>query len=97
MTTQERTEKLSPLEKFSVLAGDIDQVRQRLESIQTQQSVDDLLETLEVADLGQKFGVSMDTMKKRLILAGGAVFKIGRKYVIRKIRFLEVLEHLESR
>ena len=96
MTTVEKTERLTPLEKFAVLAGDIDQVRLRIESIQAQQSVDDLLETLDISELGEKFGVSMETMKKRLIQAGGTVFKMGKKYVIRKVRFLEVLETLES-
>ncbi len=96
MTTLERTEQLSPLEKFAVLAGDIDQIRLRLESINAQQSVDDLLDTLDIAELGEKFGVSMDTMKKRLILAGGTVFKMGKRHVIRKVRLLEVLETLES-
>lgn len=96
MTTLEKTERLSPLEKFGVLAGDIDQIRIRLEAVQANQSVDDLLETLDVAELGERFGVSLETMKKRLVQAGGAVIKVGKKHVIRKVRFLEVLESLES-
>ena len=66
-------------------------------NIQSEQSVDDLLETIDIAELGERFGASGETMKKRLIQAGGAVFKIGKKQVIRKVRFLEVLEHLESK
>ena len=97
MTTIQRTEKASPLEKFIVLAGDLDQLRSRVEQItQTEQSIDDLCDTLEVEELGKRYGVTFETMRKRLKQAGGQVFKIGKKHVIRKIRFLEVLEALES-
>lgn len=97
MTTIQRTEKASPLEKFIVLAGDLDQLRSRVEQItQTEQSIDDLCDTLEVEELGKRYGVSLETMRKRLKQAGGQVFKIGKKHVIRKVRFLEVLEALES-
>lgn len=97
MTTTQRTEKATPLEKFVVLAGDLDQLRSRVEQItQTEQSIDDLCETLEVDEIGKRYGVSSNTMRKRLKQAGGQVFKIGKKHVIRKVRFLEVLEALES-
>lgn len=96
MTTSQRTEKVSPLDKFVVLAGDIDQLRNRIDQISTEQSIDDLLEVLEVEKLGLQFGVTLDTMRKRLQLAGGKVFKMGKKWVIRKVGFLEVLESLEQ-
>ena len=96
MTTVEKTERLSPLEKFGVLAGEIDQIRQLINNFQSEQCVDDLLETLEMAELGEKFGVTQETMRKKLIEAGGGVFKLGKKYVIRKVRFLSVLEFLET-
>ena len=96
MTTVEKTERLSPLEKFGVLAGEIDQIRQLINNFQSEQCVDDLLETLEMAELGEKFGVTPETMRKKLIEAGGGVFKLGKKYVIRKVRFLSVLEFLET-
>jgi len=35
-------------------------------------------------------------MKNRLLKAGGKILKLGKKYVIRKVRFLEVLEALEQ-
>lgn len=96
MTTSQRTEKVSPLDKFVVLAGDIDQLRNRIDQISTEQSIDDLLEVLEVEKLGLQFGVTLDTMRKCLQLAGGKVFKMGKKWVIRKVGFLEVLESLEQ-
>ena len=96
MTTAQRTEKLPPLEKISVLAGDLDQLRQRVEGISGNQSLDDMLEVIDVVELGQQFGVSAECMRKKLRLAGGKVFKMGKKYVIRKVAFLEVLETLEG-
>ena len=59
------------------------------------QSIDDLLAVLEVAGLGERFGMSQDSMRKRLRMAGGKVFKLGKKYVIRKVALLEVMEKLE--
>lgn len=55
-----------------------------------------MLEVLDVVELGQQFGVSAECMRKKLRQAGGKVFKMGKKYVIRKVAFLEVLETLES-
>ena len=95
MTTLQRTESIPPLHKFTVLAGDIDQLRQRVEQITAEQSIDDLLDIVEVDALSERFGVTIETMKKRLDAAGGQVFRMGRKFVIRKVRYLEVLELLE--
>lgn len=50
---------------------------------------------MEVAGLGERFGMSQDSMRKRLRMAGGKVFKLGKKYVIRKVALLEVMEKLE--
>lgn len=95
MTTIERTEKVQPMDRFQILAGDIDQLRNRVDQLSGDQSVDDLLEVLEVESLGEQFGVSLEAMKRRLNRAGGRVFKMGKKYVIRKVKFLEVMESLE--
>ncbi|MCH1508513.1 MAG: hypothetical protein L7T84_04855 [Akkermansiaceae bacterium] len=96
MTTRERTEKVSPLEKFVVLAGDIDRLRNQVENISLDQTIDELLEIIEVQDLAKRFGVSVLLMKKKLRAAGGSPFKLGKKWVIRKVGFLEVLQHLEQ-
>jgi len=77
------------------LAGDIDQIRQRVENVTNQQSIDDLLDVLDMDELSQRFGVSPDSMRKKLTQSGGKVFKLGKKYVIRKITFLGVMENLE--
>ena len=97
MTTRERTEKVAPLEKFDVLAVDIDLLRQRIEGLQSGQSMDSLLEVVEVEKLASRFGVSADAMRKRLTSVGGHVFKMGRQFVIRKVSLLQALENLEQR
>jgi len=97
MTTREKTEKVMPLEKFDVLAGDIDFLRQRVDTIHTEQSMDDLLEMLEIEKLAKEFGITLFTMRNKLKAAGGQVMKIGKKWVIRKVSYLEVLENLERR
>lgn len=96
MTTVERTEKVSPLDKFAVLAGDIDLLRQRVENLHAEQSIDDLLDVIEIEMLAKRFGNTSELMRKKLSKAGGKVFKLGRKHVIRKVTFLEVLEKLEQ-
>ena len=87
---------MTPLEKFDVLAGDIDLLRQRVDTLHSEQSMDDLLDLLEIEQLAGKFGVSSLTIRKKLADAGGHVMKIGKKYVIRKISYLQVLENLET-
>ena len=96
MTTVERTQKVTPLEKFSVLACDIDLLRQKLDNLNIQQPLDDLLDVVEISELAKRYGASEDLMRKRLRLAGGKVFKLGKQYVIRKVVLLEVLQKLED-
>jgi len=62
MTTRERTDKVMPLEKFGVLATDIDLLFQRIEMLQTEQSIDNLLEVVEIAELAKRFDVFFKAM-----------------------------------
>ncbi len=96
MTTRERTEKVTPLEKFLVLAGDIDLLRNQIENLTTDQSIDELLEVIEVQELAERFGISITLMRKKLSNAGGRPFKLGKKWAIRKVGLLEVIQHLEK-
>lgn len=96
MTTQERTEKLPPLERFNLLAAEIDRLRERLDIVNTDRSIDDSLELIELDDLRIKFQSSIPSIRAKLSSAGGCVFKLGKKYVIRKISYLRALEHLEG-
>ena len=84
------------MDRFNILAGDIDTLRSKVEQVTTEQPIDELLEVIEVSDLATQFAVTPETMKRKLRNAGGKIFKIGKKYVIRKVKFLLVIEHLES-
>ena len=95
-STLERTEQVPPMDRFNILAGDIDTLRSKVEQVTTEQPIDELLEVIEVSDLATQFAVTPETMKRKLRNAGGKIFKIGKKYVIRKVKFLLVIEHLES-
>lgn len=95
MTVFQRVEEVTPLEKFIVLARELDSLRYRFDQYSKDQSIDDLLEVVEIESLALRFGVSSITMQRRLREVGGKVFKIGKKHVIRKIALLEVYEALE--
>ena len=58
--------------------------------------MDDMLDVVELEDLGKRFGVSAEAMRRKLQRAGGKVIKMGKKHVIRKIALLEVIEKLEG-
>lgn len=95
-TTREKTDNVSPMEKFDILAADIDQLRLQVEQINGQKSVDDLLELIELADLAQQFGSTEKELRKRLRNVGGEIFKLGKIWVIRKIKLLQVYEAFEK-
>jgi len=97
MTIREKTQNLPPLEKITFLVGEIDHLRTQLDQqIMQEKSLDDLVYLLFLDELCEKFGISLETMRKKLVALGGRVFKLGKKFAIRKIHFLEVLEKLES-
>lgn len=50
MTTRERTEAASPLEKFEVLAEEIDRLRDELRRMRRGSSINDQLETVDLGD-----------------------------------------------
>ena len=95
MTTRERTDSASPLEKFEILAEEIDQLRQEIDEANHKRPIEDLLEIIPVSELAMKYDVPLSGLKKKLILAGGEVFKIGKHSVIRKVKLLSVFESLE--
>ncbi|MFK7911103.1 MAG: hypothetical protein AB8F34_10975 [Akkermansiaceae bacterium] len=67
-----------------------------MENLTNDQSIDELLDVLHLDELSEQFSISQEQMRKKLRLAGGKVFKLGKKYVIRKVNFLCVLETLEQ-
>jgi len=97
VTTKEKTEKLPPLEKIATLVSDLDQLRMQVEhQIIQEKPLDDLVDLVFLDELSSQTGVSIDTMKKKLKAVDGKVFKLGKRYVIRKVNLLEVLERMEQ-
>ena len=78
------------------MAGDIDRLRQQVDNLVGEQSIDGCLDVIEVDELSERFGISSELMRKKLRMFGGKVFKLGKKFVIRKIQFLRVIERMEE-
>ncbi len=97
MTTKEKTDKLPPLEKITTLVNDLDQLRFVVQNqVKQNQSLDELIDYLYLDELSDGFGLSAALMRKRLLAAGAKIFKLGKRYAIRKVGFLEVIERLEQ-
>jgi len=96
MTTRENIESATPLEKFEILADDIDRLRNGLAESENQRTVDELLETVDLEKLANQYEISITSLRRKLLAAGAEVFKIGKRSVIRKIKLLAVFEKLEQ-
>jgi hypothetical protein len=97
MTTREKTNAATPLEKFDILAAEIDQLRMKISALDRQRSVDELLEIVSLKELSLQYQVPLVGLRKKLIDAGGNVFKIGKHSVIRRVNLLSIFENLERK
>ena len=70
---------LPPLDKISVLLTEVERLGTRMENLTNEQSIDELLDVLHLDALCEQFSVSQGQMRKKLRLAGGKVFKLGKK------------------
>lgn len=79
------------LDKFAVLAKEIDRVAERVLMVSV--SLDNELETLCMRELSSKYGVTIETMRKQICaqMGNGAVYRVGKYWVIRKRMFLDYL------
>ncbi len=86
-------------EKFIVLAAAVDGVKADQESIRRDVKIDDEIETLDLATLASDYGVNEKTLRDQIEkeLGLGVVMKIGKKWVIRKRRFLDYMIQKENR
>ena len=77
-----------------VLAAAVDQVQQ---AIQQNATLDDQIETLDVHELAEKFEITFESFRKQIteVVGPSAVFKHGKKWVIRKQTYLEYLQMRE--
>ena len=78
-------------DKFTVLAKEIDRVAEQVHMVTV--SLNDEVETLCVRNLASRHGVTFETMRKQIcaLMGNGAVFRIGKCWVIRKRKFLDYL------
>jgi len=97
-TILQQVEQATGRDKLVVLASVADQLLESQRSREKETSIDDQLETLDVSSLAAQYEVSLETLRRQIIEKVGtkAVFKLGKKWVIRKRKFLEYLQVCES-
>lgn len=85
-------------EKFTVLAAIIDALKAEQEILRRKINIDEEIETLEIGALAARFGLSERALRAQIdrALGAGHTVKVGKKWVIRKRRFLEFLTRNES-
>jgi len=93
-TTLQQVQQALGTDKFTVLAVAVDQA---LEARNREVSLDEQIETLDVQQLAENYGTSLETLRKQIsdFVGAGAVFKLGKKWVIRKQTFLQFLQARE--
>ena len=98
-TMLEMVEKATGSSKFTVLAAAIDQMLEQMLSVSVSKSMDDEIAVLCVEELASTNRVKSKTMRGNLckVLGDDAVFRLGKRWVIRKRKFLEYLSALENR
>lgn len=98
-TALEMVEEATGSSKFIVLAAALDQMAEQVRSVSVSKSVDDEIAILYVEDLASTHGVGFEAMRRQLcgVLGRDAVHRLGKRWVIRKRRFLEYLTIQECR
>jgi hypothetical protein len=86
------------LDKLTVMAGAVDSLKDDFENFRREVRIDDEIETLNLSDLAEQYAVGERTLRDQIErrLGKGCVIKVGRKWVIRKRRFLDFLNFEES-
>ena len=97
-TTLRQLEQATGRDKLVVLASTLDQVIDGVRDIESRVTIDSQIETLDASELAEQYGVTMETFRKQVVGVMGeeAIFKLGKKWVIRKRKFLEFLQAKES-
>ncbi len=98
-STLEMVEKANGTNKFIVLAAVIDQMAEQMLNVSVLRSVDDEIALLCVEEIASANGVGFETMRRQLcgVLGRDAVYRLGKRWVIRKRKFLEYLTMQERR
>lgn len=85
-------------DKMTVLAVAIDHLRDWMQESTVNQTMDDQIETLGLADLADRHGITIKALRERISskLGPSAVIRLGKCLVIRKTRYLEFLRACEE-
>ena len=86
-------ERATGKDKFTVIGAQFDVLMELAES----RSIDEKIATLDVEELAKSHDVAFDTMRNQLrsVLGRNAVFRLGKRWLVRKAKFLEFLQTLE--
>lgn len=97
-TTLQLVEQATGLDKFAVLACAIDLQAARMDELVREKPIDEQIACLDVNRLAQENGVSFETLRKNICEVMGAhtVFRLGKRWVIRKETFLLFLQKMET-
>ncbi|MEM7600639.1 MAG: hypothetical protein AAF357_04395 [Verrucomicrobiota bacterium] len=89
-------ENATGLEKFSVLANLVDHIAHLTLA---SRSIDEQVATLDIETLALEHGVTFETLRQQIrsTMGSGVVFRLGKRWLIRKTKFLEFLQTLENR
>lgn len=92
-TTLRLVQEAAGTDKFVVLATVLDSMKDEYEEWRTEIRVTDETETLDLKVIAECYEVTERTMREQLsrVLGRGCVIKVGKKWVIRKRKFLEFL------
>jgi len=85
-------------DKTIVLAVAIDQLRDLVNESAVSRTLDDQIETLDLAELADKHGITTKALREKIGAKVGpsAVIRLGKRLVIRKTRYLEFLRSCEE-
>jgi len=92
-------EKATGISKFIVLAAALDLQAEQIRNASVLRSVDDEIAVQDVEELASTNGVGIETMRRQLcgVLGRDAVHRLGKRWVIRKLKYLDYLLIQERR
>lgn len=97
-TTLQLVEKALGHDKFAVLACAIDLLTSRMDGLVQEKPIDDQIACLDAHQLAEENGVSFETFRKNIcqVMGTHAVFRLGKRWVLRKETFLLFLQKMET-
>lgn len=97
-TTLQLVEQALGKDKFAVLACAIDLLAARTDALVKEKPVDEQIACLDVHQLAEENGVGFETLRKNIcqVMGAHAVFRLGKRWVIRKETFLLFLQKMET-